>query len=70
MGAEYTKLDAAGTPVVFQKQHPLSGEDIAQIPLLEGFVDFFPEIVPGDEQLDSAADILQGGETGFSHHAL
>ncbi len=45
-------------------------EDVAQVPALEGGVDFFADLVAGDVELDAAGDVLQRGEAGLAHDAL
>jgi len=40
------------------------------VTFLESLVDFLADVVASDEQLDAAAAVLHGGETGFAHHAL
>ncbi|RYZ79474.1 MAG: hypothetical protein EOP04_27655, partial [Proteobacteria bacterium] len=45
----------------------LACHDVAQIPVFEGSVDLFTDIVARDVDLDPAALVLQGGEAGFAH---
>lgn len=52
------------------EQHALDGDDVAQVPALEVGVDVFAHVVAGDEGLDAAAAVLQGGEAGFAHHTF
>ena len=52
------------------EQHPLDTEDIPQIPVLEGLVRIGAGVVVGNVDLDAAAAVLQGGETGLAHHPL
>ena len=45
----------------------LDGDDVAQVPVLEGFVDILAHVL-GDVGLDAAGGILHGGEAGLAHH--
>ena len=56
--------------VVGLEQHAFDTEDVAQVPVLEGLVRVGAGVVVGNVDLDAAAAVLQGGETGLAHHPL
>ncbi|VGP34123.1 hypothetical protein SB01124_03621 [Klebsiella quasipneumoniae subsp. quasipneumoniae] len=52
------------------EQLAAGGDDVAKVPFLKLFVvDAFRQVIAGHVQLDTAADVLEGDEGGFAHHA-
>ncbi len=52
------------------EQLAAGGDDIAEVPFLKLFVvDAFRQVIARHVQLNAAADVLEGDEGGFAHHA-
>ena len=49
------------------KQAPLGGHDVAQIPMLKGFVNRFAHFFLLDVDLNPSSAVLQGDEAGLTH---
>ena len=56
--------------VVGFKQHAFCAEDIAQVPVLELFVNLLTNTLVVYVELDLAGNVLQGSEAGLAHVAL
>ncbi|SAK91568.1 hypothetical protein AWB82_06493 [Caballeronia glebae] len=56
--------------LVRAKQHALRGDDVAEVPLLEGVVSLLADVGGRHEELDLATAVLNRREARLAHHAL